>query len=159
MLQYKIPQNVQVEDKIFGNILTLRELITLMVGGGITYVLYTVFARTYVIGTIATGIICIPFLLSCGFAFIKINDISLLKYCILLLEFILKPQKRVWNKSGDIVLTISSTPPKKVISEKTVEKNQETDIENLKKISKILNLGELREEQGRGKIYGENSRR
>ena len=45
-MQYKIPQNVRIEDKIVGP-LTLKQLIILGVGGGITYAIYVALARVY----------------------------------------------------------------------------------------------------------------
>lgn len=152
MLQYKIPQNVQIEDKIFGNILTLRQLIILGIGGGISYIIYTYLARVYVLGALATGIICIPFLISMAFAFIRIHNIPLFKFCLLFIEFILKPRKRVWNKEGDIVLTIPVKPGKDK-TKKLRLKSESKEKLDIQELSKVLNVGQLSKEQGAEKIY------
>ncbi len=141
MQKYKIPQNVQIEDKIFGNILTLKQLIIIGIGGAISYILYNFLARTYILGVIETGFISIPGLIAIAFAFIKINNISLFKFCLLFLEFIIKPNIRVWNKSGDIVLTLKLNPPK--VNKKTNNDkplNKQDTLSNLDKISRMVDL-------------------
>lgn len=157
MLSYKIPQNVQVEDKIFGNILTLKELIYLGIGGGISYVIYTILVRTYILGYFAIGLICIPFFISIAFAFVKIHDIPLLKFILLFIEWTIKPQRRVWNK--EIVPTITQKSlqlkpktPEEIVEE---EKNMKKPREHIKELSKGLDIGELTKSEGREKVYGE----
>lgn len=153
MLSYKIPQNVQVEDKIFGNILTLKELLYLGVGGGISYVIYTYLARTYILGYMATGLICVPFLISLAFAFLKINDIPLLKFVLLFIEWSLKPHKRIWNK--EVVSSIKQSIPKVKSTAGVVAQSDDLNRSDIREISKKLDFGELQKPQGREKIYGE----
>lgn len=156
MLSYKIPQNVQVEDKIFGNILTLKELLYLGVGGGISYVIYTYLARTYILGYLATGLICVPFLISLAFAFLKINDIPLLKFVLLFIEWTLKPRKRIWNK--EVISSIKQSIPKAKTSASQIRTQDGTvSRSNIREISKKLDFGELQKSQGREKVYGANS--
>ena len=45
----KIPQNVNIEDRIIGPV-TLRHLILLMLGGGISYFLWTILKRSGFVG-------------------------------------------------------------------------------------------------------------
>ena len=77
-MQYKIPQNVQIEDKIVGP-LTLKQLIILGVGGGFTYAIYTILASKYYweVWLIPTAV---PGLLTLAFTFIKINGIPFGKW-------------------------------------------------------------------------------
>lgn len=155
MLQYKIPQNVQVEDKIFGNILTLRQLIYIMIGGGISYVVYTMLARIYVLNILEVGFICIPLVVAGAFAFIEINNVTLLKYCFLIIEFFMKPQKRVWNKAGDIIIDTSVIPKKKDATKKNEQEAQ--TVSDIDELSKALDIGSLNKKQGSEKIYRENN--
>jgi len=114
MRRYKIPQNVQIEDKIFGNVLTLRQLIMIGIGGGITYVMYTILATTYDLNFIAIGVLCIPFFISVAFSFIKIGPLTLFQYTLLFFEYVLKPERRVWTKQGAESLEIAKAPVKVV---------------------------------------------
>ena len=94
----KIPQNVYIEDRIVGPI-TLRHIIILGVGGGISYVLYgmanNVYAQSGGAAPLPITIICwIPALIAAAFAFVKINDLSLLRIMLLTLEKANKPTVR-----------------------------------------------------------------
>jgi PrgI family protein len=95
-MQYKIPQNVGIEDKIVGP-LTLRQLIIIAVGVGVSWVLFSIFNKLYELNVIEDAVIAMPGLLSVAFALIRINDLSLTKYIFLLLEFSIKPKKRMWD--------------------------------------------------------------
>lgn len=150
MQRYKIPQNVQVEDKIFGNILTLRQLITIGLGGAISYVVYTALARTYQLNFLEMGIIGIPLYITVAFAFVRIGPISLLKFSLLFIEYILKPEKRVWTREGSYMLDLASPITKKVKTNKIQNtKNGEKpsitkeELENLGKNEKQKTLKDL----------------
>lgn len=98
-MQYKIPQNVGIEDKIVGP-LTLRQLIILAVGCGISYVLFAIMSKLYELNILEYIIIAIPAVLAAAFALIKINDVPLIKFLFLFLEFSIKPKKRIWDHRG-----------------------------------------------------------
>ena len=98
-MQYKIPQNVGIEDRIVGP-LTLRQLIILAVGFGISYVLFAILNKIYELNVLEYIVIGLPGLLAVAFALIRINDIPLMKFMFLFLEFAIKPKKRVWNHQG-----------------------------------------------------------
>jgi hypothetical protein len=98
-MQYKIPQNVQRADTIIGPI-TFPQLGILLVGGGLTYTWYLVLANTYYwyiwIWPVAfTGI------LTLAMAFLKIHDMTFVKFFLYLIEFMSKPKQRFWRK-GDM---------------------------------------------------------
>jgi hypothetical protein len=143
--QYKIPQNVGLEDKIVGP-LTLRQLIMLAVGFGISYVLFAILSKLYELNFIEYGVIALPGLLAVAFALIKINDIPLLKYLFLFLEFSIKPKKRVWDHRG-----ISSiVAPDLDEDDKTVTPTFATELDekakkaaNLKELTRMLDSGEF----------------
>jgi hypothetical protein len=98
-MQYKIPQNVGIEDKIVGP-LSLRQLIIVAVGTGISWVLFAIMSKLYEVNFIEYAVIAMPALLSAAFALIRINDQSLTKYLQLLMEFSMKPKRRVWDHRG-----------------------------------------------------------
>jgi hypothetical protein len=70
-MQYKIPQNVDVEDKIFGPF-SLRQFTWMVVGGFLTFVLYLLLAGT---SFFLFFIAALPVVLVFGaLAFLKINE-------------------------------------------------------------------------------------
>lgn len=99
MLQYKIPQNVGIEDKIVGPF-SLRQLIMLAVGGGISYVLFAISSKLYELNVLEYILIALPALFALAAAMLKIHNVSFIKYLMLLLEFAIKPKKRMWDHRG-----------------------------------------------------------
>jgi PrgI family protein len=92
----KVPQNVYVEDRVVGQ-LTLRQIILMIIGGGISYVFFIVVQKTYGTVTIPITVICwIPFLITTAFAILKVNDLTLFRIVLLSLERMHKSPDRVW---------------------------------------------------------------
>lgn len=105
----KIPQNVQIEDKVVGP-LSLRQIIIMALGGGFSYMIYAMVQRS--IGHVAiplTIVIWIPAVVAAAFAVVNINDLSLLRICFLLLERTQKPGKRIWAPRSGISITIRTS--------------------------------------------------
>lgn len=93
----KIPQNVYIEDRIVGP-LTLKQVITVAVGGGFSYVLYAMLSRQYgALPLFITVLVWIPCAISVVFAFLRINDLSMFRLCLLLIEKASKPPVRTWT--------------------------------------------------------------
>ncbi len=94
----KIPQNVYIEDRIVGPV-TLRQIILLGIGGGFSYVIWAGFAQANG-GTAPlplTIIACIPLVITAAFAFVKINDLSLMRILLLMIEGMNKPKTRSFS--------------------------------------------------------------
>lgn len=98
-MQYKIPQNVGIEDKIVGP-LSLRQLIIVAVGVGFSWVLFAILGKLYELNIIEYVVIAMPGIISIAFAMIRINDLPLSKYILLLMEFSMKPKRRMWDHRG-----------------------------------------------------------
>lgn len=94
-MNFKIPQNLEIEDKIVGP-LTMRGLIIAGVGGGIAYLAYMKLDdQTW-------PIIAVPVIaLTVAIIFVRINNMSFLQWLAALILLFLKPQKRVWKKLSD----------------------------------------------------------
>lgn len=104
----KIPQNVYVEDRIIGS-LTLRQIIIVIIGGGISYIFYAYMQKTYgYVGIPFIIISAIPILISMTFAFVRIHDLSLLKLILLLIERSTKPHIRIWGPRNGITVIIKT---------------------------------------------------
>ncbi len=138
-MQYKIPQDVQIEDKIVGP-LTLKQLIYLGTGGGISYAIYTALATKYYIEVWIWPVApCV--LLTLAFTFIKINGIPFAKWILLMVEYFYNPRKRTFQMgAGDnYQATIFAKEEKKV--ETTDEKSKlERDQEKIQKLGDITKL-------------------
>ena len=141
-VQYKIPQNVGIEDRIVGP-LTLRQLIILAVGFGTSYVLFSVLSKLYELNILEYIIIILPALFAAAFALIKINDIRLTKFVVLFLEFALKPKKRVWDHRGIASLVSPDLEGQKKETEELTSHLEEKakKATNLKELSQILDSG------------------
>ena len=117
-MRYKVPQNVQREDQILWFI-TLRQLIILLVGFGISYVIFKNMEKKYDLDTIAHILIWTPAAISAIFAFVKIKGIPLVQFIFLLIEhFFFRLPKRYWVQQGgepfvSLTTRISATNKKK----------------------------------------------
>jgi len=93
---YKIPREVQVEDRIFGPI-TMRRLIILSVGGGFTYLIWLKLGKTY-----GPGVWGIPVFLfgslTIAWAFLEPLGMRFGKFLIRLVEFIIHPKILTFDK-------------------------------------------------------------
>ena len=116
----KIPQNVYIEDRIVGP-LTLRQIITMAIGGGISYSMYASLAKAYgSVDLITTIIVWTPAVIAAAFAIIKINDLTLSRILLLVIERMLKSPVRTWTPREGISINI------KVLASQTTEKAKRT---------------------------------
>lgn len=138
MLQYKIPQNVGIEDKIVGPF-SLRQLIIVAVGAGISYVIFIISSRLYELNILEYILIALPAFFAIAIAMIKIHNVTFGKYLLLVLEFAIKPKKRLWDHRGIAALV---TPDLTTDTEKAAQKKQaEARDQEINK--KSVNLSDL----------------
>ncbi len=141
MLQYKIPQNVGIEDKIVGPF-SLRQLIILAIGGGISYVIFAITSRIYELNALEYFVIAIPFLLALAASLIRIRNVSFTKYVLLTLEFAIKPKKRMWDHRGISALVAPDLTNKRNIKKHIKPEEQAVKANvNLKDLSATLDSG------------------
>lgn len=143
-MQFKIPQDVQIEDKIIGPI-TMRQLIILGIGGGITYAIYISLASKYswpVWGP-PVGILS---LLTLAISFAKINEMSFTEYVLFYILYQIRARKRCWQQMGGDVFvssfTQASAPAKK--EKKIIEKQKQDTL----KITKLDDLTRILDTHG-----------
>jgi len=140
-LQYKIPQDVQLEDKIIGPI-TMKQLGICAIGGTIDYGLYMSLSKTYYWEVWILPVAFIA-LLTIAIAFIKIINLTFTKFVLLLVEYNVKPKKRFWVKGEGIIypsLIQPTNKDKEKIENKINKKikKDKTNLDSINKISKIL---------------------
>ncbi len=138
----KIPQNVYVEDRIIGPV-SLRQIIICLLTGGLTYMLFASFRAVGAL-TIFTRILAsLPFILGVSFSFVRINGITLTRFCLLLVERADKPTVRVWSARRGLSVSIGAASLKsddEVEKETRLEASKRRDDEKRKRIEELSNL-------------------
>lgn len=90
-MRFKVPQNIDIEDRILGP-LTMVQFIYAVIGGGICYVIYTVIPAPFsyvLISPIALFVVCL--------IFVKINERPFLLFLVSMLEYNATPKQRIWH--------------------------------------------------------------
>jgi hypothetical protein len=92
LASYKVPQNIDMEDRIVGP-LTMLQFVYLLIGGMIVYVSWMLFdLALFTIIAVPVG-----FFTLC-MAFLKVQDQPFPKFIAATLLFLTKPKARVWQK-------------------------------------------------------------
>lgn len=135
----KIPQNVYIEDRIVGP-LTLKQILIVGIGAGISYVLYSASAKSNgAVSVPMTAITWTPAAIAAAFAFLRINDVSLFRIILLLIERINKPAIRTMEPRRGITINIRtfSAPGQKNAA---VSRGPAKNMEQIEELSSILDL-------------------
>lgn len=136
----KIPQNVYIEDRIIGPI-TLRQIMLVMISGGLSYGIWAAMRASYGDSPVVTGLSWSPLLIGILYAFVKVNDISMFRLTLLMLEKVEKPARRTWSPRRGVYVNIVTTGPKKSANEdiqKSLAEKEKTEIDQL---SELLDRG------------------
>lgn len=138
-MQFQIPQDVQIEDKIVGPI-TMRQLIILGVGGGLDYVIYISLAKNY-LWPVWMPPVSILALITLAIAFIKINEISFLQYIFYLIAYYIRAQKRTWRQmEADPWNSAFAVSTKPKSSEKKIEKKKAADHGKITRLDELTHI-------------------
>lgn len=109
MGQYKVPQNVEAEDKILGP-LSLKQFIYALIGVGWGLLTFALFQK-FIIGWIFIGIP--PMLLFLAVGLYQKKDQPFETYLIAVISYFVKPRRRYWEKEPIAeVFHVEPTPPK-----------------------------------------------
>ncbi len=132
MAQYKVPQDVEADDKLIGPF-SFRQFVYLMISGGLIAVAFVLFQIFPVL-----VIIPIPFILFLWALALPLKkDQPMETYLSAVVDFYLKPQKRVWMP-GQTDATITVTAPKKVEDARTKDLSQEEASHRLSFLANIV---------------------
>jgi len=139
-LRYKVPQDVQREDKILFFI-TMKQLVILMVTGGISYMLFVSLSETYILSQVAIAFIMLPFVLGCAFCFVRIKGLGLSQFFLLNIEHLLLPARRYWQPGSQSV--VSSTVDFSMNDKDTVKivENKNISAEKIKNLADLIDSG------------------
>jgi hypothetical protein len=99
-MQYKVPQNVDIEDKVIAG-LTLRQFAFLMGGGG--FILAVKYALPPSLGFLFMPIAVLIAIFAFALAFYKINDRPFEIFLFAAAKTLLTPSQRIWKKEGEVV--------------------------------------------------------
>ncbi len=137
-LRYKVPQNVQREDQIIWFI-TMKQLIIILVTGGISYMFYVQLSKLYVLSGIEIFFIFTPLIIGVAFAFLKIKGISLFKFCLLMIEqSMFLPPRRFWQPNTHTFVSMTENFSFKENKEAPVEIQKDVSQEKIKNLAKLL---------------------
>lgn len=119
MAQYKVPQDVEADDKLLGPF-SFRQFVYLMIAAGLCFVAFLLFQIFPLL-----VIIPIPFIFFLGILALPLKkDQPMETYLSAVVDFYLKPQKRIWMP-GQSDTTITITAPKTVEENRTKDLSQE----------------------------------
>lgn len=136
MATYKVPQDVEAEDKLIGPF-SLKQVIFIILFVGAAW-----FA--FVLSRIALplGALMLPFLLVFGvFGFVQRKDQPVEVYMAALVRFYLKPHKRIWNQEGFEERVVITAP--KIIEVQRFRNISQTEVN-----SRLGNLANLMDSRG-----------
>lgn len=108
---YKIPQNVDLEDKIFGP-LTLKQFFVALGAGLATFISFS--ALNPLSPPLFFVVAFFIWVTAVAFIFVRPNDQPFSKFAYSFINFLMKPQRRVWKRIpslGEITLTDSGPAP------------------------------------------------
>lgn len=109
---YKIPQNVDLEDKIFGP-LTLKQFLIAMGAGLTTFISFSIFytAAPFLFWAITA----VAWVVAAAFIFVRPNDQPFSKFIFSFIWFATKPSRRAWKRIpslGEVTFRDESDVPK-----------------------------------------------
>ena len=119
MAQYKVPQDVEADDKLLGPF-SFRQFVYLMVAAGLGFVAFLLFQIFPLLVIIPIPFIIFLFILALPLK----KDQPMETYLSAIVDFYTKPQKRVWMP-GQSDTTITITAPKVVEESRTKDLSQE----------------------------------
>lgn len=125
-MRYKVPQNIDMQDRIVGP-LTMIQFIEAVVGGGLAYSVFSTIPGFF--GTLF-GILIALFTLAV--VFLKINERSFTQFLLSLVQFLMNPKKRSWHKDPNDNLEV-----KIIKSEKKKESSAGSKIVSRKQIQDV----------------------
>lgn len=132
MAQYKVPQDVEADDKLLGPF-TFRQFIYLLIVAGFIALAVALFQVFPVL-----VIIPVPVILFFGALALPLKkDQPMETYLSAIVSYYLKPRKRIWD-AGQPESTILITAPKKVEQNRTKDLSQEEATHRLSFLAEIV---------------------
>lgn len=121
-MQYKVPQNIDLQDKIVGPF-TLIQFVYLLIGGSLIYIIITALGVNIFSVLVASPI----GFLTIALTFVKVQDQPFLKFILDIVQYLTRPKRRVWKKTGlqpELIITQTKKKETKIIDRKKVTKSE-----------------------------------
>lgn len=93
-MRFQVPQFIEVEDKPFGNILTIRQFIYLLGGAGASFIIYQLVGSFFLSAIIALPVVGFAIAL----AFVKINNKPLINTVEAAFNYYIGSKLYIWKK-------------------------------------------------------------
>lgn len=128
-MQYKVPQNIDIEDKVIAG-LTLRQFMFILIGGGFVLLEYYAFGKGSSFLFLPIAIITAG--IAIAFAFAKINDRPFEVFVSSAIKSLFAPHQRVWRKDVDLdIPPHTEVTPQKPVSKKRSPEEIKSGLERL----------------------------
>lgn len=136
-MQFKVPQNIDMEDKIIGP-LTLVQFFYLLFGGLIIYILFNYLAVNGY--GFLFWILALPIgLFSFAMAFVKVQDRPFPVFVLAFIKYLTQPRSRVWQRY-EAPKELVTKPPKNE-QPKIPAIHKELDLVKVNELANILDTG------------------
>jgi len=137
-MQYKVPQNVDIEDRVIGT-LTLRQFMILLIGAGFILIFNFIFVGPlriifWFLALLIGGV-------ALAFAFVKYGDQRLEIFAMSAFKTITAPRKRIWKKEEVLPQIIKKATEPKPESRTAPKKNLEEAKGDLEKLAELVDSG------------------
>lgn len=143
-MQYKVPQKIDLEDKIIGP-LTLKQFIYLLSGAMLDYLIFSSIASSF----LAWLLIFIVSLLALAFAFVQVEEQPFSYLMANVLSYLLRPKIRLWDKRSKIIKMIQFKNKKKEKPGPEIRNPAEVK-SSLETLARVLDTHGWGSEQGQG---------
>jgi len=136
----KIPQNVDIEDKLVGP-LTLKQFLYILGGGALIFIAYQSFIEGYLY---MIEFILVAFIiagLTISLAFVKINGQPFIKFMQNVLIYIFTPKLRFWKAQNKFIVSRLKIRDKKTQEQLKQPKKDKSNHGKVEKLARILDTG------------------
>lgn len=139
-MQFKVPQNIDMQDRIIGP-LTLSQFFYLLFGGLIIYILFNKLVLTgnsfiFIILAVPIGVF------SAAMAFFRVQDRPFPSFFLAFIHYLRQPRARVWQHYQQPVAKPPSTNPN--LEKKAIAK-KEFDVVRVRELADVMDSPAVRE--------------
>jgi hypothetical protein len=132
-MQYKVPQKIDLEDKIIGP-LTLKQFIYLLAGGMVDYMILSTTKSSFG----GWVLIVLVSIVALCFAFVQIEEQPFSYLVSNLLSYVLRPKLRLWDKRSKVAPNVEFKNKKEDKSNQPLIKKPEEVKSSLEALSQVL---------------------
>ncbi len=135
-MQFKVPQNIDMPDRILGP-LTMLQFIYAVIGGGLAYVAFMSLPSplNYLVAILVA-------LTTLALIFLKINERPFSLFLVSLLRFMSSPRERIWHKGSPGNLQIEIYKSKK--EDRPEFQSKHLTHEQIRRIARQVDSGKTR---------------